>query len=388
MKDKPFTRLFATNAMSPAFEKGMIIIMTSQNSAKHILLSEWIKSNIEDGTFLPGKKIPSEHELASQFNYSRQTVRQAIGNLVTEGILTREQGSGTYVALLKPKAPLKKTMRIGVITTYLDDYIFPSIIHGIDEILTSSGYTLSLGITHNKPADEENCLRQMIQTGVDGIIIEGTKSALPNSNIHLYNQLKEQQIQTVFINSFYGNDCDSYVVMDDIKSGKLVTDYLIQNGHGKIGGILKSDDIQGIKRYEGIVNSLKEKEIPINDKSIIWYTTEDLNYLFNGTMDSIILDRLSDVTSVVCYNDQIASKLIQLLKRNNLKTPDDISIISFDNSFLAKEMVCNLTSVVYPSKKIGKKAATMLLARINNNSLKESIKIEPTLKIRGSVKSI
>lgn len=362
--------------------------MANQNSAKHILLSEWIKSNIEDGTFLPGKKIPSEHELASHFNYSRQTVRQAIGNLVTEGILNREQGSGTYVALLKPKPPLQKTMRIGVITTYLDDYIFPSIIHGIEEVLTSGGYTLSLGITHNKLADEENCLRQMIQTGVDGIIVEGTKSALPNSNIRLYNELKERQIQTVFINGFYGYNCDSYVVMDDVKSGKLVTDHLIQNGHRKIGVILKSDDIQGIKRYEGIVNSLNKAEIPMNDNAVIWYATEDLNYFFNGTMDSIILDRLGDVTSVVCYNDQIASKLIQLLKRNNLSVPNDISIVSFDNSFLSKEMVCNLTSIIYPAKKIGKKAASILLARINNSSVKESIKVDPSLKIRGSVKSI
>ncbi len=362
--------------------------MANQNSAKHTLLSEWIKNNIEDGTFLPGKKIPSEHELASQFNYSRQTVRQAIGTLVTEGILSREQGSGTYVTLSKPTQPKEKTMRIGVITTYLDDYIFPSIIHGIDEVLTSSGYTLSLGITHNKPADEENCLKQMIQTGVDGIIIEGTKSALPNSNIRLYNELKERQIQTVFINSFYGYDCESYVVMDDVKSGTLVTEHLILNGHNKIGGILKSDDIQGIRRYEGIVNALNEKEIPINDNAIIWYTTEDLKYLFNGTMDNIIIDRLGNVTSVVCYNDQIASQLIHLLKRNNLSVPNDISIVSFDNSFLAKEMVCNLTSVVYPAKKIGKKAASILLARINNSSIKESIKVEPTLKIRGSVKSI
>lgn len=362
--------------------------MPKQSSAKHMLLSEWIKNNIEDGTFLPGKKIPSENELASQFSYSRQTVRQAIGTLVTEGILSREQGSGTYVTLLKSETLPQKTMRIGVITTYLDDYIFPSIIHGIEEVLTSNGYTLSLGITHNKPADEENCLHQMMQTGVDGIIVEGTKSALPNSNMRLYNELKERQIQTVFINSFYGHDCESYVVMDDVKSGKLVTNHLISNGHRKIGGILKSDDIQGIRRYEGIVNSLNEKEIPIIDKSIIWYTTEDLKYLFNGTMDTIILDRLSDVTSVICYNDQIAAGLIGLLKRNNLFVPDDISIISFDNSFLAKEMVYNLSSVVYPAKKIGKKAANILLTKINNNSVKESIKVEPTLKIRGSVKSI
>lgn len=361
--------------------------MAKQIKSKHVLLSEWIKTNISNGSFLPGDKIPSEHDLASQFQYSRQTVRQAIGNLVAEGILSREQGSGTYVNTSIKKDNNNKTMRIGVITTYFDDYIFPSIIHGIEEVLTKNGYTLSLGITHNKTADEENCLLQMIQTGVDGIIIEGTKSALPNSNLHLFQELEKQHIQTVFINSFYKAHSDSYVVMDDIKSGELVTDYLISKGHSKIGGIFKSDDIQGLKRYEGIIKSLKKNGIPLDDNSIFWYTTEDFKYLFNGPMDKILLSRLEHMTSIICYNDQVAAGLIKVLKRANISVPDDISIISFDNSFLAKEMVCNLTSVIYPAKKIGQKAANLLLNKINNPLIKEKITLEPSLKIRGSVKN-
>lgn len=363
-------------------------IMKNQTSSKHALLSEWIKNRIEEGTYIEGCKIPSENELALQFNYSRQTVRQSIGTLVSEGILTREQGSGTYVAKRKLNIKTEKTMRIGVITTYFDDYIFPSIIHGIDEILTASGYTLSLGITHNKPADEEKCLRQMLQTGVDGIIIEGTKSALPNSNAHLYEEIESHNIPIVFINGFYGNDCPSYVVMDDVKSGILATEHLLKNGHTRIGGILKSDDIQGIRRYEGMVQTLKEHQLPLDDTSVIWYTTEDLKYLFSGTMDTIILERFSNVSSVICYNDQIAAQFIGLLKRNNMNVPDDISILSFDNSFLSKEMVYNLTSVIHPSKKIGKKAASLMLSHINKVVSKDKIKMEPTLKIRGSVKSL
>lgn len=51
-----------------------------------------------------GDKLPSENELAEQYSLSRQTVRQSIGELVTEGWLAREQGKGTFVSRQSPSA--------------------------------------------------------------------------------------------------------------------------------------------------------------------------------------------------------------------------------------------------------------------------------------------
>lgn len=356
--------------------------------SKHELLSKWIEDNIANNTFSPGIKIPSENELATKFAISRQTVRQSIGNLVSKGILIREQGSGTYVNNKITPTIRVETKRIGVITTYLDDYIFPTIIHGIEEVLTSNGYTLSLGITHNKTSDEENCLLKMMESGVDGLIIEGTKTALPNTNMALYNRLIENHIPMVFINGYYNDYKGSYVVMDDVKAGETLTNILIEKGHRRIGGIFKSDDIQGSKRYEGMQKSLKNHNVNRDDSLILWYTTEDFKYLFDGSMDKMILERFKDITAIVCYNDLVAGEVIQLLKRNNLTIPDHISLVSFDNSFLAKQIVYNLTSAVYPFKKIGKKSAQLLLQTIQNPQYMEQISMVPSIKLRGSIKKI
>lgn len=361
--------------------------MIQNEHSKHAVLSQWIKENIANATFKTGGKIPSENELAARFGISRQTVRQAIGTLVSQGILMREHGSGTYVMPVQ-KTSVEKTMRIGVIITYLDDYVFPAIIHGIEEILTQGGYTLSLGITHNKPSDEEKSLLQIMQSGVDGIIVEGTKSALPNSNERLYEQFKQKNIPTVFINGYYRGYGDSYIILDDVKAGEMLTDVLVEHGHTQIGGIFKSDDFQGIGRYEGLRKSAGSHKLTVNDNSILWYTTEDFHYFFEGGMDKIILDRLKDVTGIVCYNDLVAAALIRLLKRNGKSVPEDISIVSVDNSFLAKQLVCNLTSIIYPAKRIGKKAAQLLLQQINNAHKPEHIVLEPYIKFRDSVKKL
>ena len=284
--------------------------------AKHEDVSNWLREKIAEGTFAINEKIPSENELAAKFGYSRQTVRQAIKSLAVDGILTRAQGSGTYVSRRAAKTWQTATMRIGVITTYPDDYIFPGIIHGIEDILSERHYTMTLGITHNRQTDEENSLRQMMENGVDGLIVETTKSALPNANELLYQEILDRGIPMVFLNGYYKNFRESHIIMDDVRAGEISAQALADKGHQKIGGIFKSDDIQGLKRYEGMQNLMRQRHLALADSSILWYTTEDLPYLFTGAFDSMILSRFSGITGLVCYNDQIAVELIRFFARH------------------------------------------------------------------------
>ena len=67
-------------------------------SPVYIQIHNQLRENIENDKWRVGQKIPAERELASQFNVSRMTLRQAIQALVDEGILERRVGSGTFVA--------------------------------------------------------------------------------------------------------------------------------------------------------------------------------------------------------------------------------------------------------------------------------------------------
>lgn len=71
-------------------------------------LEEYIRSVIEDGTLMPGDTVPSERELSEKYNISRMTIRQAITNLVNEGLLIRIKGKGTFVAETKIEQSLSK----------------------------------------------------------------------------------------------------------------------------------------------------------------------------------------------------------------------------------------------------------------------------------------
>ena len=97
--------------------------MATTDAPKYIDLMNWIREQILSGEFSVGMRLPSENELGKKFSISRQTVRQATSVLESEGLLERRRGSGTYVCASK-SAIKKKTRNIGVVLTYLDDYIF------------------------------------------------------------------------------------------------------------------------------------------------------------------------------------------------------------------------------------------------------------------------
>ena len=161
-----------------------------------------------------------------------------------EGLLLRQRGSGTYVSFAAPRK--EKTHSIGVITTYITDYIFPTIVRGIEEELTRNGYHLTLGVTKNRVENEARLLRSFLENRVDGLIVEGTKTAFPNPNLDLYRQLEAMGIPVVFFNGYYRELPSVYVVTNDRKSGWDAAEYLIRrSGCRKLGGNFQ------IRRYPG-----------------------------------------------------------------------------------------------------------------------------------------
>src|SRR3954463_4733362 len=105
------------------------------HKTKYNMVKEEITEWITTGKVKAGDKIYSENELVKMFSVSRHTIRQAVGDLVHEGWLYREQGAGTFCSnkLLQPIAALETPSHvqseningknIGVITTYISDYI-------------------------------------------------------------------------------------------------------------------------------------------------------------------------------------------------------------------------------------------------------------------------
>ncbi|MDD3336093.1 MAG: GntR family transcriptional regulator [Eubacteriales bacterium] len=319
---------------------------------KYIQLADELQAEIKSGAYEEGQRLPSENELAARTGYSRQTVRKAMEVLEKAGLTNRVRGSGTFVK--NPIFRRDRTHNIAVVTTYIGEYIFPTILHGIDHVLAKNGYTSLLSATRNRVDNERRVLEDLLEKPIDGMIIEGTKTALPNPNIDLYVQFERQGIPVVFINGFYPEvPKPIYVVADDREGGRRACRMLLEKGHRHIAGIFKSDDIQGHRRYAGYAEALLAAGLCVKDDHVLWYGTENRNALLETNLKQVA----RDCTAIICYNDEVALKVIELLGPDIQRW----ELVSFDHSTFAKLSAVPFTSLCSPKERLGRLAAQKLL---------------------------
>lgn len=351
--------------------------------AKYLVLLEWIKERIHAGELVPGDKMYSENELCSMFDFSRQTVRHAMAILEQEGLVERRRGSGTYISA-SPTAAVLASRNIGVVTTYLDSYIFPSIIKGIEGVLAKEGYSVQLSLTRNRVESEERALRSMIDGNVSGIIAEPTKSGLPNPNGELYAELARKNIPVLFINAYYPDYPFPHVCLDDYLAGKMATEYLIKKGHRRIAAMFQSDDRQGHLRYKGHIDALKAAGLSVRAENILWFSTEDIPYFTN---DFQRIERtIEDCTGLLCYNDRVAFTVITEGIKRGLKIPDELSVVGIDDADVAAICEVPITTFANPVEQLGKTAARNMLALIRNPEFDGTKEFAPQLVERASVR--
>ena len=349
---------------------------------KYEEIVSWVRDRIDQGELCYGDRLPSEKEMTETFAVSRQTVRRALEVLSEEGTVEGRRGSGTYVAVKKRQR--SSQIRIAVMLTYVDTYIFPSIIKGIERVLSEEGAVLQICVTDNAVEKERMILQDFLRTrAVDGLIAEPVKSGLPSPNLELYKEIEKAGIPVLFINSFYSGLDIPHISLDDQEAGYLAAKHLLECGHTRIGGIFKSDDGQGHRRYAGYTKALMEREIKIKGSRVIWMDSEEIRQM--GLESPRVLERLKDCTACVCYNDEIAYKLVRMLGKAGIRVPDEMSVTGIDNSSLAELGAVPLTSVKNPAEELGRGAAVKMLDRLLKERPLGTEELEPELVIRNSV---
>lgn len=352
--------------------------------AKYQEIIGWISEQIDKGAYPPGSKIPSENELCEQFDISRQTARHAIAQLIKEGKLMAQRGSGTYV---KGDFVENASKRIAVVTTYVDSYIFPKTIQGIENKLTEYGYTMQLSFTGNTFTKERAILQDLLGSGdVAGLLIEPSRSALPNPNIDLLSELDKLGTRILFLNSNYTQLPFPHVSLADKECAYRAVKELIDAGHRNIACILKLDDRQGHERYSGYLKAMMEAGLPVNDAWVVWLDTDDISHM-KDNFDRI-RRRFEGCTALFAYNDQVAVEAIGVLLAAGINVPSRMSVVSMDDSDMAKMNGLELDSVPHPKERLGEKAAENIIHLIHNKNYDATYEfIEDVIK-RGSVRNV
>ncbi len=338
-------------------------------AAKYIVLARLLREELAASGGKPGYRLPTEEALSRRYGMSRQTVRHALQLLVEDGIIEKRQGSGSYLSGSQSATPPP----VAILVTFVDDYIFPTVLHNAQQELTLHGYPTVVHATENRVSREREILQRLLKEPLSGILVEGSKTALPCANADLYLALQEKGVPVLFFQGRYQElEGFPYVCDDNFGGGLQLARHLISKGHRKVGGIFKSDDMQGPQRYHGLLSGLLQAKLTVEDAHFCWYDTEDRLALVNrqdaGFLRRFLQERLADVTAIVCYNDEIAHFLIRELLSLGRQVPQDVAVVSFDNSYYSQMEPVTITSLSHYQHKTGQVAAQELLSLMHGDT--------------------
>ena len=352
---------------------------------KYLQVADILRKEIAEGVFRDGQTLMTEEELRFRFNVSRQTIRQAIALLEDDGLVDRRRGSGTYVR----HGPRRRqgTVHVGVITTYITDYIFPSIVQGIESVLNENGVVMNLSATYNDSRTERNILERMLDGQVDGLIVEGTRTASQPANEDLYRRLAERNIPVLFMNGYYPELSQiPHVVMDDYGGGRIAAREVLSRGYRHPGGMFKTDDLQGRERLNGFLDEMNRQGVILPEDHLLLFGTEERMTLFSTPKGLAFAERLKnrEMDCVTCYNDVFAVSLMALLQQQGMNLPEEMGFISFDNATFAEMATPRLTTLGHPKEAFGALVAEKMLRMIDGER-ERSVNMAWTLIERESL---
>ncbi len=253
------------------------------------------------------------------------------------------------------------------------------IMHGVQSVLEESGHRLAIFATQEDETTERLWLRRMLDQSTDGVLL-----LLPYERVGIPNALMEQNIPFIAI----GDRNEPTTTFPTIGStiwlgGYTATEYLISLGHRRIGIITGPLHLTTSRaRLAGYREALERAGITI-DPTLIY----EGNYLLGDGIQQTyaLLNHPNPPTAIFTGNDAQATGVYQALYRRNIRIPDDMSVIGFDDVTYTAQMSPPLTTIHQPLVEMGKMAATMLLRLISGFSLDSNhVELSTSLVIRDS----
>lgn len=324
-----------------------------------------IKKQLQDiiAATSPGEKLQDRVTLCRMLDTTRTTLDKAIRELVTEGMLTSRRGSGTFVGN-NLKVEDAQEISWCVIVPNITESIYNTLVSAIESVAQQKNINVILCSSDNDFQRQERFIRRLSKSGVAGFIIVPVITDDPSENHRLYNNLVVSEIPFIFCNRPVEGISAPTVTSNDFYGGYIATKHLIAQGYHKIAYISTKRYVNAIDRCKGYMSALLENGLEINRRLIRmpWGNGATLNY-YDETKRLL---ETEDVDAVFCFSDTGAVHVGAAITDAGLTISDDIGLICYNDTEVARFYSPSLTSISYKTQEIGKKAAEVLYQRCTN----------------------
>ncbi|MDC7227457.1 MAG: LacI family DNA-binding transcriptional regulator [Spirochaetales bacterium] len=329
--------------------------------------------------------MPNIREVAKASGYSVATISRVINHPNSVSPDTREKvfkimRDMEYTPNTHARGlALDKSNSIALILPDVLDMSYIKIARGIEEIAHQKGYFVFLCNSENNHERELENLDMLVKgRRVDGIIL--VNSLLSDDELY---SLQKEKVPIVLAGRKRQIENTNAVYIDYARGSYNAAKHFISLGYRSLGFISnKSTAFEDEEKFSGFVQAINEHSISINENFII----EDEKSIRGGTRAAkklLMGKSLPEALLVSC--DPAALAVLKCLNENEIKVPEQIAIIGFDNVDISELVSPRLTTIAFPAHKLGLLSARLLFDDIDNRGYEsQEIFLQTALNIRES----
>jgi LacI family transcriptional regulator len=334
----------------------------------------------QNPTGLPRLGAATQSDVARRAGVSTATVSRVLNGspLVSTGAREKVEAAIRELAYLPHEAARELAMRrsrtLGAIIPTLTNAIFATGVNAFEEEARARGHALFIAVSNYDPVQEGFLVRQMMERGVDGLLLVGNDRAEESRAM-----LAASGLRCAWDWSFDDAAQIANVGFDNAEAMAPVVDHLVGTGRRRVAmlaGVLAGND-RARARLDGVVRRLESHGLaPV----AVAETRYSIRRAREAARD--LLDHAPD--AIVCGNDVIAFGALAAARAAGLSVPGDVAITGVDDLPISAEVDPALTTVRIPAEEMGRRAAAELIAAIREDRPVASIRLETRLVVRRS----
>lgn len=324
------------------------------------------RANLRDVARLSGVSVATVSRVLKTPNIVQEDTRRKVEKVIEEVGFVRSAAARAINS--------GRTKILGALVPTLENDIFAMTLNATENRLVELGFTLIVASTDADPATEEYKVRELLETGVEGLFLTGTTHADA-----VYAMLDRWRVPAVAISCFDPEFRLPTIGYDNSEAARKAYDFLLQSG----------------PRHVAVVHG----PAGLNDRTtarllaIDQFETEAVHKKFEvelsvaGGTDAALSILGSDLRfdAVLCLSDVLAYGVLNEVHRAGLLVPDDLSVMGMQDLPASGFTHPKLTTVHLPVRRMGRHAAESLATWVTNDIAASPIKFEAKLEIRESV---
>jgi DNA-binding LacI/PurR family transcriptional regulator len=309
---------------------------------------------------LPRVRQPTIIDIAARAGVSKSTVSLVLRGATTVSEATRRTVLDVIAELdYRPNAMARglvqrRTHVIGVMLSDLHNPFFVDVLDGVDARAEEAGYRTLLATGHRSPAREANAIESLLELRTEGLILAGPR--LEDAQI----VEASRTAPVVLVSRRVHAEQVDCVMNDDSAGASAAVDYLVSLGHRRIAHIDGGSGASAPMRRSGYEQAMRRHGIA----DFIRTVEGDYTEAGGAAAVEVLLAAGTPPTAIFAANDLSALGALDALEQAGLRVPEDMSVVGYDNTSLARLRKIGLTTVDQPRREMGRAAAELLLERL------------------------